>query len=254
MPVSASPPPAQALSDSEMATLPAAHSTLGTAGAAVWQVTKEAPEATPGLEGHSLASAHSCPGLQVTQGHPPLLLSHVEALRMGIPVEWAGLGEGMASQVSPLHPQSPVQCGGGLTRCWMAACLCSISRFSTAESITSWSSYEKGRQGGKKPLSLRPWLGLAPPLPQTYLSRQLLHVGVQLVQQAVALLEEAVLGVHEGQHLPAGGTGEATCPTHLLPRPVLQGSAPAHPAPGTHRIQDLKLLLGLEDIDLPGEG
>lgn len=184
---------------------------------------------------------------------------------MGIPAEWAGLGGGMkrvyvpgASQVSgmgcPSHPQSPVQGGGGLTRCWMAACLCSISRFSTAESITSWSSCGKGRQGGKGPLSPRPWLGPSPPLPQAHLGRQLLHVGVQLVQQAVALLEEAVLGVHEGQHLQAGGAGEATCRAPPLPRPVLQGSAPAHPAPGTHRIQDLKLLLGLEDIDLPGEG
>lgn len=28
----------------------------------------------------------------------------------------------------------------GLTLCWIMACLCSISLFSTAESITSWSS------------------------------------------------------------------------------------------------------------------
>lgn len=59
----------------------------------------------------------------------------------------------------------------------------------------------EGASGRKGPLSLRPWLGPSPPLPQAYLGRQLLHVGVQLVQQAVALLEEAVLGVHEGQHL-----------------------------------------------------
>lgn len=31
--------------------------------------------------------------------------------------------------------------------------------------------------------------------------RQLLHVGVDVAQQAVALLEERVLRVHEGQHL-----------------------------------------------------
>lgn len=44
MPVSASPPPAQALV-TEMAALPTAHSALGSVGAAVWQVTKEEPVA-----------------------------------------------------------------------------------------------------------------------------------------------------------------------------------------------------------------
>lgn len=75
------------------------------------------------------------------------------------------------------------------------------------------------RASGKGPLSLRPWLGPSPPPPQAHLGRQLLHVGVQLVQQAIALLEEAVLGVHEGQHLQAGGIGEAAprLPAHLFP-------------------------------------
>lgn len=35
----------------------------------------------------------------------------------------------------------------GLTRCWMAACFRSMSRFSTAESITSWSSCGGGASG-----------------------------------------------------------------------------------------------------------
>ena len=33
-----------------------------------------------------------------------------------------------------------------LTRCWIVACLCSISLFSMAESITSWSSWKSHRQ------------------------------------------------------------------------------------------------------------
>lgn len=35
----------------------------------------------------------------------------------------------------------------------------------------------------------------------THLRCQLLHVGVDLVQDVVALLEQRVLGTHEGQHL-----------------------------------------------------
>lgn len=41
-----------------------------------------------------------------------------------------------------------------------------------------------------------------------HLCSQFLHVGVDVVQQAVALLEERVLRVHEGQHL---GDGQETC-------------------------------------------
>jgi len=37
-----------------------------------------------------------------------------------------------------------------------------------------------------------------------HLGGQLLHVGVYVVQQVVALLEQGVLGVHEGQHLGRG--------------------------------------------------
>lgn len=33
----------------------------------------------------------------------------------------------------------------GLTLCWMVACLCSISLFSMAESITSWSSWQSNQ-------------------------------------------------------------------------------------------------------------
>lgn len=34
-----------------------------------------------------------------------------------------------------------------------------------------------------------------------HLSSQLLHVGVNLIQQVETLLKEGVLGMHEGQHL-----------------------------------------------------
>lgn len=71
-----------------------------------------------------------------------------------------------------------------------------------------------GRQECQGPLPCDP--GQAPPLPQAHLGGQLLHVGVQLLEEAVALAKEAVLGVHKGQH----------------------------------RIQNLKFLLGLQDVDL----
>lgn len=64
----------------------------------------------------------------------------------------------------------------GLTLCWMAACLRSISRFSTAESITSWSSCR-----GKASEWLWSLPGHPSWAPRAYLSGQLLHVGVELV-------------------------------------------------------------------------
>lgn len=88
------------------------------------------------------------------------------------------------------------------------------------------------------------------------------------MQQAIALLEEAVLGVHEGQHLGVGGgtggqpsvattRGPAWC-THIpytsQACPCGQGPLLPAPSPITYRIQDFKLLLGLEDVDLQGDG
>lgn len=51
----------------------------------------------------------------------------------------------------------------------------------------------------------------------THLCRQPLHVGVDLVQDVVALLEQCVLRTHEGQHLPdtQGHTRTHLTPAHL---------------------------------------
>lgn len=84
---------------------------------------------------------------------------------------------------------------------------------------------------------------------------QLLHVGVDLVQDVVALLEQRVLGTHEGQHLQqtqghiyaspvsVSPPQAAHSPVKISNTRVISGSA--------YCIQDFKLLLGLKHVYLP---
>lgn len=87
-----------------------------------------------------------------------------------------------------------------------------------------------------------------------HLGSQLLHVRVDLIQQVVALLEQRVLGVHEGQHLD--GTGAFCLLTvQMFVRGIYhkgdtEDDARVCASAGTHSIEDLKFLLGLEDVDL----
>lgn len=87
-----------------------------------------------------------------------------------------------------------------------------------------------------------------------HLGSQLLHVRVDLIQQVVALLEQRVLGVHEGQHLD--GTGAFCLLTvQMFVRGIhhkgdTEDDARVCASAGTHSIEDLKFLLGLEDVDL----
>lgn len=87
-----------------------------------------------------------------------------------------------------------------------------------------------------------------------HLGSQLLHVRVDLIQQVVALLEQRVLGVHEGQHLD--GTGAFCLLTvqmfvcGIYHKDDTEDDARVCASAGTHSIEDLKFLLGLEDVDL----
>lgn len=85
--------------------------------------------------------------------------------------------------------------------------MCSNVLSLDTSAATPSSSLECWHDGllGVHPLALKPsrlWTaGEFPDILASYLSRQFLHVRVQFVQEAVALLEEGVLSVHEGQHL-----------------------------------------------------
>lgn len=81
------------------------------------------------------------------------------------------------------------------------------------------------------------------PAHSAHLSSQFLHVGVQFIQQVVALLEQRTLRVHEGQHLH--GKNSRNGHINLFVEKIQMDSSEF-----TYSIKNLKLLLCLKDVDL----
>lgn len=87
----------------------------------------------------------------------------------------------------------------------------------------------------------------------THLRCQLLHVGVDLVQDVVALLEQRVLGTHEGQHLQQTQGHIYASPVSVSPLQAAHGPVKISNTRviSAYCIQDFKLLLGLKHVYLP---